>query len=241
MKVNYTNGLWIGWATDNMEWWQMDLTPNSCQSLVASLRASWPIVGGIRWCSAWPYCSSPWHWLLSLWREGAHYPGTQGQSDNRVTTVYLPRQRGHNSLPDIAYLLTARWTGAWEYQKKRPNFSTLPGDRTQDLSIVSRARYRYTTESPLLFIIYINDLDVGINNLISKFADDTKIRNSVLTEEDRQSFQEDLHKISAWSNRYEMPRSHLKARTRNKKFNCEMHGVKMKSIPCMKDLGVKIM
>ncbi len=39
---------------------------------------------------------------------GAHYPGTQGQSDNRVTTVYLPRQRGHNSLPDVAYLLTAR-------------------------------------------------------------------------------------------------------------------------------------
>ncbi len=52
---------------------------------------------------------------------------------------------------------------------------------------------------PVLFIIYINNLDVGLNNHISKIADITKIGNSVLTYEDRQSLQEDLHKISAWS------------------------------------------
>ncbi len=44
---------------------------------------------------------------LSLWWEGAHYPGTQGQSDNRFTTVYLSRQRGHNFSLNVAYLLTA--------------------------------------------------------------------------------------------------------------------------------------
>ncbi len=49
---------------------------------------------------------------------------------------------------------------------------------------------------PMLFIIYIHDLDVGHNNRISKFADDTKIGSSFLTDEDRQSLQEDLHKIS---------------------------------------------
>ncbi len=32
---------------------------------------------------------------------------------------------------------------------------------------------------PVLFIIYINDIDVALNNFISKFADDTKIRNSI--------------------------------------------------------------
>ncbi len=58
---------------------------------------------------------------------------------------------------------------------------------------------------PVLFIIYMNDVDVGLNNRISKFADDTKISNSVLTDEDRQSLREDLHKISAWSDRWEMP------------------------------------
>ncbi len=48
---------------------------------------------------------------------------------------------------------------------------------------------------PVLFIIYINEIDVGLNNFISKFADDTKLGNSVMTDRDRMSLQEDLRKI----------------------------------------------
>ncbi len=32
---------------------------------------------------------------------------------------------------------------------------------------------------PVMFIIYINDIGVGLNNLILKFADDTKIVNFI--------------------------------------------------------------
>ncbi len=49
---------------------------------------------------------------------------------------------------------------------------------------------------PNLFIIYINDIDVGLNYLISKSADDTKIGNSVIADHDRMSLQEDLRMIS---------------------------------------------
>ncbi len=62
-----------------------------------------------------------------------------------------------------------------------------------------------TVLGPVLFIIYINDIDVGLNNLIAKFADDTKIGNPVISDRDRQSLQGDLSKISAWSDRWEMP------------------------------------
>ncbi len=58
---------------------------------------------------------------------------------------------------------------------------------------------------PVLFIIYINDVDDESNNRINKFVDDTQIGNSLLIDEDRQSLQEDVHKISAWSYRWEMP------------------------------------
>ncbi len=57
---------------------------------------------------------------------------------------------------------------------------------------------------PVLFIIYIHDVDVELNGRISKYADDTKIRNSVLCHGNRQSLHENLHKISAWSGRWEM-------------------------------------
>ncbi len=56
----------------------------------------------------------------------------------------------------------------------------------------------------VLFIIDVNYMDVGLNNLISKFAEDTKIGNSVLNDEDRQSFKEDFHKIPAWSAGWEV-------------------------------------
>ncbi len=58
---------------------------------------------------------------------------------------------------------------------------------------------------PVLFIIYINDIDLGLNNFIAKFTDDTKIGNSVISDRDRHTLQEDLHNISAWSDRWEMP------------------------------------
>ncbi len=88
---------------------------------------------------------------------------------------------------------------------------------------------------PVLFITYINDLDVGLNNRISKFADDTKIGNSVLADEDRQSLQEYLHKISVWSDGWAMPFNVdkcqvLQVGTRIKKFDYEMRGVKLKSV-----------
>ncbi len=41
-----------------------------------------------------------------------------------------------------------------------------------------------TVLGPVLFIMYINDIDDGLSNFISKFADDTKIRNSIIDDRD---------------------------------------------------------
>ncbi len=58
---------------------------------------------------------------------------------------------------------------------------------------------------PVLFIININDINVGLNNLLEKFADDMTTGNSVISDRNRQSLQDELNKISAWSARWEMP------------------------------------
>ncbi len=98
---------------------------------------------------------------------------------------------------------------------------------------------------PVLFIMFINDIDIGLNNFIGKFAVDTKIENWVILDRDRQSFQEDLQKVSAWSDRWEMPFNVnkcyiFKVRTRNHKYEYKMSGVKLEGVQCVKDLGVTI-
>ena len=52
---------------------------------------------------------------------------------------------------------------------------------------------------PLLFVIYINDLDDNVVNWISKFADDTKIGGVVDSEEGFQSLQRDLDQLEKWA------------------------------------------
>ncbi len=96
---------------------------------------------------------------------------------------------------------------------------------------------------PVLFMIYINDIDVVLNNFIGKFADDTKIGNSVISDRDRQSLQDDLNKVSAWSAKWEMPFNVKKCHifqlgTRNLKYDCEISGDKLESVDCVNDLGV---
>ncbi len=98
---------------------------------------------------------------------------------------------------------------------------------------------------PVLSIICINDIDLGFNNFISKFADDTKIGNAVLSEDDRLSLQKDLHKISDLSVKWGIPLYInkcliLQVRSRNIKNYCEMRCVKIESVHSVKELGISV-
>ena len=57
---------------------------------------------------------------------------------------------------------------------------------------------------PVLFLIYINDLDVGINCGIKKFADDTKIYGKVNDANGISTMQSNLDTLMAWSIKWGM-------------------------------------
>lgn len=58
---------------------------------------------------------------------------------------------------------------------------------------------------PLLFTLYINDIDTDLKNSILKFADDTKIWGEVNSNEDKIKMHDDLRRLERWSDENKMP------------------------------------
>ena len=96
---------------------------------------------------------------------------------------------------------------------------------------------------PLLFIVYINDLDDDIINKILKFADDTNALGRVKTEKERESMKKDLATLVKWSKDWQMSFNVDKCKVmnigyHNKGENYEMEGRRLEKVEEMTVLGV---
>ena len=57
---------------------------------------------------------------------------------------------------------------------------------------------------PILFLVYINDLEEGVIGKILKFADDTKLFTKTKEIGDKQNLQDDIDKLVKWSEKWQM-------------------------------------
>ena len=96
---------------------------------------------------------------------------------------------------------------------------------------------------PVLFILYINDLPDLVKNFTMLFADDTKIYSVVNNERDRNSLQDDINKLIAWSDKWQLRFNASKCKVmhygrQNQKFEYTMDTVQVQAVSEEKDLGV---
>jgi hypothetical protein len=98
---------------------------------------------------------------------------------------------------------------------------------------------------PLLFLIFINDLDMSATTAssISKFADDTKITRLVDGEVDRNNLQTALDGLVDWAERWGMQFNVKKCKVmhlgrRNPQYTYRMGGVELTKTEEERDLGV---
>ena len=57
---------------------------------------------------------------------------------------------------------------------------------------------------PILFLIYINDLDDDITSKVLIFADDTKMFRTIKSDADRQQLKDDMNKLTECSEKWQM-------------------------------------
>ena len=87
-----------------------------------------------------------------------------------------------------------------------------------------------SVQGPVLFNVFINDLDEEVQGMLIKFADDTKLDGIANTLEDRNKLQSDIDRLEHWAknNRMKFNRDACKVLHLGKRN--QMHSYKMGGI-----------
>jgi len=95
----------------------------------------------------------------------------------------------------------ANWIRAWlQDRKQRVCF----GGAVSGWRLVASGVPQGSVLGPLLFLIFINDIDTGIFNTILKFADDTKVYGKAVSSADTSRLQSDLSALCKWADEWNM-------------------------------------
>ena len=167
-------------------------------------------------------------------------------------TVYLDFSKAFDKVPHKRLLkkLEAhgiggeilRWIREWlTNRKQRVCINGVKSDWRTVISGVPQG----SVLGPLLFIIYLNDLDSDISSNICKFADDTKIGRTINGPEDSQALQNDLNKLYEWSEKWQMKFSvekckMIKMGTVIDNTVYKLNNLDIGSSKCERDLGVLV-
>ena len=123
-----------------------------------------------------------------------------------VDVVYLDFQKAFDKVPHQRLLLKLKahgivndvinWIEKWLTHRRQRVI--VDGEISNWKSVLSGVP-QGSVLGPILFLIYINDLEDDISSKVPKFADDTKVFRKVTNDTDKQSLQDHLDKLVKWS------------------------------------------
>ena len=136
----------------------------------------------------------------------------------------------------------AQWVENWLVDRRQ---RVVVNGVSSEWSAVTSGVPQGSVLGPLLFLIYINDLDEGIFSRVSKFADDTKLGINAADPAAIAALRRDLVLVGEWSDKWQMPFNTDKCHVlhvggRNPKEDFVLLGRPVVAVSQEVDLGVVI-
>ena len=173
-------------------------------------------------------------------------------ASHNVDAIYLDFQKAFDKVPLGRLMLKTRalgvqgkcgsWINSWLLDRSQR--VVINGEVSAWKKVTSGVP-QGSVLGPLLFLIFINDIDVSIGSRICKFADDTKLYRIVDDANDSSLLQSDLDRLISWSHTWQMSFNVSKCKvihfgSSNLKFNYCMNNTNLDCVDDEKDLGVVV-
>ena len=172
---------------------------------------------------------------------------------NNMDIAYLDFANAFDKVPHERLLLKIKsmgiheqvtlWIAAW--LRDRQQRVVVNGEMSERTTVTSGVP-QGSILGPLLFLIYINDLDTDMQSKVLKFADDTKLCHRANGDEDNRVLQKDLDLATNWTKRWQMEFNVKKCKIMhigptNQQAVYTMGNHKLDKVEEEKDLGVNIL
>ena len=169
-----------------------------------------------------------------------------------VDVIYLDFQKAFDKVPHQRLLskikthgITGKihsWLEDWLTERKQ---RVVINGKASDWRNVLSGVPQGSVLGPILFTIYVNDMDEGLTCKISKFADDTKITGRVTSADEKALLQSDLDRLVNWSKKWQMTYNIDKCKvlhigSNNNHTSYSMNNTEITKVNEEKDLGVII-
>ncbi|MGE5822757.1 MAG: reverse transcriptase domain-containing protein [Nitrososphaerota archaeon] len=169
-----------------------------------------------------------------------------------IDVIYLDFQKAFDKVPHKRLMkkveafgitgIAYKWIENWLSDRKQR--VVLSGNGSEWINVKSGVP-QGSVLGPILFLIYINDIDESVSSKILKFADDTKLIGVVSNKNEVDRLQNDLKNLCEWSNEWLMLFNIEKCKVMHIGYNngnakYEMNGMTLEEVNEERDLGVII-